>query len=135
LPGINFIFGPTKTELFDASSLEHCTRFIGRREFLLVLYGLMVLLPMERRFQTECSATLANLAGIEENRTLMLEIPSTETSLVTLVLHNLKRFMDDTSIAIELCAVIKNLACFGTIFDKFFSAGSDTTSAPFLHDN
>jgi hypothetical protein len=61
------------------------------------------------QLQINCSACLANLASIEENRTAMLE-----DGCIQNVLQNMDRFRDSPQVQAEVCATLANLACHET---------------------
>jgi hypothetical protein len=63
-------------------------------------------MPFSTRLQINCSACLANLASVEQNRTKMIEM-----GCMKLVLDNLSRFIRSPCVLAEICATLANLAC------------------------
>jgi hypothetical protein len=66
----------------------------------------MTKMPYSTRLQINCSACLANLASVEQNRAKMIEM-----GCMKLVLDNLSRFIRNPNVLAEICATLANLAC------------------------
>jgi hypothetical protein len=91
------------------SRLDNIASSIGQKQGLKLILRAMERYPFCMQLQINCSACLANLASVEQNRTLMLE-----DGCIRRVLENFDRFMDAPQVLAEVCATLANLACHET---------------------
>ncbi|KAJ3294260.1 hypothetical protein HK104_003796 [Borealophlyctis nickersoniae] len=87
------------------SRVESLAATIGKNRGVPFILQVMKSFPFCIPIQIDCSASLANLASVEENRTLMLR-----DGCIKLVLENMSKFMDSPAVQAEVCATLANLA-------------------------
>nr|KAJ3422927.1 hypothetical protein HK105_005570 [Polyrhizophydium stewartii] len=86
--------------------LEQLAARVGQKHGIRVLLKIMQAYPHCMQLQINCSASLANLASIEENRIAMLEC-----GCIKLVLENMSKFISMPAFQAEVCAALANLSC------------------------
>ncbi len=96
----------------DATPAPHRTEIvsglIGKKRGIQLLTQLMGSASEHVQLQADCSATIANLASLEANRTTMLSYNHGEC--ITLILGNLGRFAGHLHVQVEICATLANIA-------------------------
>lgn len=85
-------------------------------DIIFILSNLMRLNRRSSAIQMECTAILANMASIPTNRAEILR-----TGCLSFVLENMKTFMDQPDIELEICAALANFALFGMTIPYFYS--------------
>ncbi|KAJ3276087.1 hypothetical protein HDV01_006257 [Terramyces sp. JEL0728] len=88
------------------SRLDEFATRIGEKGGIQLIMQAMKAFPFSMQLQINCSACLANLASIEGNREIMLDI-----GCIKYVLDNMSKFMKDPAVQAEICATLANLAC------------------------
>lgn len=88
------------------SRLDTVAAMIGQKHGMKLILRAMLDYPYCMQLQINCSACLANLASVEENRNQMLHV-----GCIQKVLDNMERFYDSPQVQAEVCATLANLAC------------------------
>ena len=89
------------------SRLDELSTTIGVNGGVKFITAAMIRYPESVEIQTNSSATFANMASVETNRTLMIE-----NNCLSLVVENIRKFSHTPKLLIEICATLANLSSY-----------------------